>query len=80
MGADRKFVFATKSPQRGVQAWVCECHCVSIYPDGRADLFVLPTLRCRVQRGGQASLDSLQAYLASVISDDVAAQSEGQRG
>ena len=48
MATDGKFVFATGPPSRPMPdgsrrtAWLCECHRVTIYDDGRADLYALP--------------------------------------
>lgn len=44
MDTDAKFVFATSRPRAGIGAYLCECHRVHMYPDGRADLYVLPSL------------------------------------
>ena len=42
MDTDRRFVFATSRPRANGRAMLCECHRVQVYPDGRADLYVLP--------------------------------------
>eukprot|EP00908_Phaeocystis_cordata_P011510 Transcript_22419.p1 GENE.Transcript_22419~~Transcript_22419.p1 ORF type:complete len:253 (+),score=68.07 Transcript_22419:411-1169(+) len=50
MERDRRFVFAPVVPREGLQAFVCECHNLVAYPDGRADLYVLPVIKCAVRK------------------------------
>jgi len=50
MQGDRRFFFPAGRPSRGSLHYLCEAHNVRIYPDGRADLVVLPVHLCRVRQ------------------------------
>ena len=59
MARDERFIFAMRPPKAGLETWLCECHSVSIYPDGRADLYALPALRCRVLKAWQEEVSNV---------------------
>ena len=48
MQTDRRFVWASGRLSAGQRVYLCEAHNVRTYPDGRADLHVLPVLECIV--------------------------------
>ena len=43
-----RFVWASGRLSAGQRVYLCEAHNVRTYPDGRADLHVLPVLECIV--------------------------------
>lgn len=50
MRGDRRFLWAAGRLAVGQRLYLCEAHNVRTYPDGRADLHVLPVLECAVRR------------------------------
>ncbi|EOD06086.1 hypothetical protein EMIHUDRAFT_359633 [Emiliania huxleyi CCMP1516] len=69
METDAKFVFAPEAPHAGQVAWLCECHNVVRYPDGRADLYVLPTARCHVRHARQERFDARYPSLHYAVAE-----------
>ena len=57
MNTDRKFVYAVKRPRANLRAMLCECHRVLIYPDGRANLYVLPVATVAVKSASVEQFD-----------------------
>lgn len=53
MARDRRFVFAVTQPHAGGMAYICELHNVTVYPDGRADVTVLPIAECHLHSANQ---------------------------
>lgn len=49
MEGDGRFLFPSGRPMAGQCHYLCEAHNVTIYPDGRADVLVLPVQLCRVK-------------------------------